>query len=52
MVNFGRLTIAGLQTSSQRLIAATMVEPRNSLFVLRWHLLFSFIVFPMSLLEI
>jgi hypothetical protein len=27
MVNFGRRTIAGLQTSSQRLIAATMAEP-------------------------
>ena len=30
MVNLGRITIAGLQTNSQRLIAATMALPRRS----------------------
>jgi hypothetical protein len=32
MVNVGRRTIAGLQTSSQRLIAATMALPSRSPF--------------------
>jgi hypothetical protein len=32
MVNVGRITTAGLQTSSQRLIAATMALPRRSRF--------------------
>lgn len=46
MVNLGRITIAGLQTSSQRLIAATIAEPRYSLFVEWGPLFFPFIVFP------
>jgi hypothetical protein len=32
MVNVGRITTAGLQTSSQRLIAATMALPMRSPF--------------------
>jgi hypothetical protein len=51
MVNVGRITTAGLQTSSQRLIAATMALPRNSFFPLQGPLFFSFIVFAISILE-
>jgi hypothetical protein len=51
MVNLGRLTIAGLQTTSHRLIAATMAEPRNNQFVLKGPLFCSFISFLMGILE-
>jgi hypothetical protein len=51
MVNLGRVTTAGLQTSSQRLIAATIAEPRNSFLPLLGRFFFSFIVLAMGILE-